>query len=83
MSEQVKVSSVDVQRAQLLVRLNRALNKPTPEYVLKIADARPVLQRSLAPHSSTNRCSPGKSSSDTTILRSRPNCCPMYAPATR
>lgn len=41
MSEQVKVSSLDIQRAQLLVRLNRALNKPTPEYVLRIADARP------------------------------------------
>jgi hypothetical protein len=41
MNGRVTVSPVDVQRARLLVRLNDALNEPTPAYVRKIAEAKP------------------------------------------
>lgn len=41
MNDRVTVSPVDVQRARLLVRLNAALNLPTPAYVHKIAEAKP------------------------------------------
>lgn len=42
MSAPVRVSSVDVQRARLLVRLGEALKKPTPTYVRQIAAAKPA-----------------------------------------
>lgn len=41
-TEPVKVSPVDVQRAKLLVRLNETLGKPSPSYVVKIAHAQPA-----------------------------------------
>ena len=47
MNGRVTVSPVDVQRARLLVRLNAALNEPTPAYVHKIAEAKPRAEQSL------------------------------------
>ncbi len=42
MTDAVKVSSVDVQRARLLVRLNQTLGTTSPDYVVKIASAQPA-----------------------------------------
>ncbi len=42
MSEVVKVSSADVERAQLVIRLNDYVGKPTPESIRKIAAAKPL-----------------------------------------
>lgn len=42
MAKVVKVTSADVQRARLLVRVNESLNRPTPASILKIAGARPL-----------------------------------------
>lgn len=41
-TEPVKVSPVDVQLAKLLVRPNETLGKPTPSYIVTIADAQPA-----------------------------------------
>ena len=42
MSEVVKVSIADVERAQLVIRLNDYVGKPTPESIRKIAAAKPL-----------------------------------------
>lgn len=42
MAKVVKVTSADVQRARLLVRVNESLNRPTPAGIRKIADAQPA-----------------------------------------
>ena len=39
MAKVVKVTSADVQRARLLVRVNDSLKRPTPEGIRKIAEA--------------------------------------------
>ena len=39
MTKVVKVTSADVQRARLLVRVNDSLKRPTPEGIRKIAAA--------------------------------------------
>ena len=41
MAKVVKVTSADVQRARLLVRVNDSLKRPTPAGIRKIAEARP------------------------------------------
>jgi hypothetical protein len=41
MAKVVKVTSADVQRARLLVRVNNSLRRPTPEGIRKIAEAQP------------------------------------------
>ena len=41
MAKVVKVTSADVQRARLLVRVNDSLRRPTPDGIRKIAEARP------------------------------------------
>ena len=42
MAKVVKVTSADVQRARLLVRVNESLRKPTPAGIRKIAEAQPA-----------------------------------------
>ena len=42
MAKVVKVTSADVQRARLLVRVNDSLKRPTPDGIRKIAEAQPV-----------------------------------------
>ena len=42
MTEVVKVSSADVERAQLVIKLNDYVGKPTPESIRKIAAAQPL-----------------------------------------
>jgi hypothetical protein len=42
MAKVVKVTSADVQRARLLLRVNESLNRPTPVGIRKIADAQPA-----------------------------------------
>ena len=44
MAKVVKVTSADVQRARLLVRVNDSLKRPTPDGIRKIADAKPALR---------------------------------------
>jgi hypothetical protein len=41
MAKVVKVTSADVQRARLLVRVNESLDRPIPAGIRKIADAKP------------------------------------------
>ncbi|GAA1843230.1 hypothetical protein ACFFOM_07960 [Microlunatus capsulatus] len=42
MAKVVKVTSADVQRARLLVRVNDSLKRPTPAGIRKIAEVRPA-----------------------------------------
>ena len=42
MAKVVKVTSADVQRARLLVRVNDSLKRPTPAGIRKIAEAKPA-----------------------------------------
>lgn len=42
MAKVVKVTSADVQRAQLLVRVNDSLKRSTPAGIRKIAEAQPA-----------------------------------------
>ena len=44
MAKVVKVTSADVQRARLLVRVNDSLKRPTPAGIRKIAEAQPTLR---------------------------------------
>lgn len=49
MAKVVKVTSSDVQRARLLVRVNNSLNRPTPAGIRKIADAKPATETLPSP----------------------------------
>lgn len=42
MTEIVKVSAADVERAQLVIKLNDYVGKPTAESIRKIAAAKPL-----------------------------------------
>jgi hypothetical protein len=42
MAEIVRVSTADVERAQLLIKLNDYVGKPTSEAIRKIASAQPI-----------------------------------------
>ncbi|SDT29535.1 hypothetical protein SAMN04488543_3606 [Friedmanniella luteola] len=49
MAKVVKVTSADVQRARLLVRVNDSLQRPTPAGIRKIAEAQPTVRPTGAP----------------------------------
>jgi len=49
MAKVVKVTSADVQRARLLVRVNDSLKRPTPDGIRKIAEAKPSRRSSGTP----------------------------------